>query len=247
VPAGISGRCRETAVYVKALSAFGETDDFTSATRLRENGVRYLEPPSSDLDFFWVASAKDPRPIVLHEGVPGHYFQLALSWANRDPIRRHFYDSSPNEGLGFYSEEMMLQSGLFDDSPRSREIVYKFVLLRAIGIELDVKLALGEFTIDQGAAFLDERTGLGHEMATGGATMFALTPGVLVAYQTGKTDILRFLGNAKLKQGNDFDLRAFHDFLWTNGNVPIALQRWEYLGLKDSVERLDTFPDANFR
>jgi hypothetical protein len=51
----------------------------------------------------------------------------------------------------------------------------------------------------------------------------------------------------ELKQGNDFDLRAFHDFLWTNGNVPIAWQRWEYLGLKDSVELLDTFPDANFR
>jgi uncharacterized protein (DUF885 family) len=236
---------RETPGYVKALSAFGETDDFTSATRLRENGVRYIEPPSSDLDFFWGASAKDPRPIVVHEGVPGHYFQLALSWANKDPIRRHFYDSSSNEGLGFYSEEMLLQSGLFDDSPHSREIVYKFMLLRAVGIELDVRLALGEFTIDQGAAFLDETVGLGREMATGGTTMFALTPGVLVGYQTGKTDILRFLGEAKLKQGDDFDLRAFHDSLWTNGNVPIALQRWEYLGLKDGVERLDTFSDAD--
>ncbi len=140
---------------------------------------------------------------------------------------------------------MLLQSGLFDDSPHSREIVYKFMLLRAVGIELDVRLALGEFTIDQGAAFLDETVGLGREMATGGTTMFALTPGVLVGYQTGKTDILRFLGEAKLKQGDDFDLRAFHDSLWTNGNVPIALQRWEYLGLKDGVERLDTFSDAD--
>jgi hypothetical protein len=36
-----------------------------------------------------------------------------------------------------------------------------------------------------------------------------------------------------------FDLLAFHDSLWLNGNVPIALQRWEYLGLKDDLEALD--------
>jgi uncharacterized protein (DUF885 family) len=71
--------------------------------------------------------------------------------------------------------------------------------------------------------------------------MFALTPGVLVSYQTGKTQILRFLADAKLKQGDAFRLRAYHDFLWANGNVPIALQRWEYLGLTDDIERLQGF------
>jgi uncharacterized protein (DUF885 family) len=227
-----------TPKYVQALGSFGETDDFTSATRLKENATRYVDPPSEDLDFFWQATAKDPRPILLHEGVPGHYLQLALSWANEDPIRRHFYDSAPNEGLGFYCEEMMLQSGLFDDSPRTREIIYKFMLLRAIGIELDVKMATGEFTIEQGAAFLDKELGLGLKMGTEGATMFAAWPGVLVAYQTGKTDILRFLADTKRKQGADFKLRAFHDFLWKNGNVPIALQRLEYLGSADDIERV---------
>ena len=227
--------------YVKALSSFGETDDFTSATRLHENATRYVDPPSPDLDFFWQATAKDPRPILLHEGVPGHYFQLALSWTNPDPVRRHFYDSAPNEGLGFYCEEMMLQSGLFEHSPRTREIVYRFMVLRAMGMEADIKMALGEFTIEQAAAFLEQRVSLGHKMAIGGATMFALTPGVLVSYQTGKMQILRFLADAKLKQGDAFRLRAYHDFLWANGNVPNALQRWEYLGLTDDIERLQGF------
>lgn len=231
--------------YVKALSPFGEADDFTSATRLRENATRYVDPPSADLDFFWQATAKDPRPILLHEGVPGHYLQLALSWANEDPVRRHFYDSGPNEGLGFYCEEMMLQSGLFADSPRTREIVYQFMLLRALGIEIDVKMALGEFTIEQAAAFLEERLPVGHDMAAGAATMFATWPGVLVSYQTGKTDILRFLADAKLKKGDSFQIRTFHDFLWTNGNVPVALQRWEYLGLRDDVDRLSKLSRPN--
>jgi uncharacterized protein (DUF885 family) len=41
------------------------------------------------------------------------------------------------------------------------------------------------------------------------------------------------LPEARMKQGEKFNLRTFHDFVWKNGNVPIVLQRWEYLGLED--------------
>ena len=99
-------------------------------------------------------NAKDPRTGIVHEGVPGHYFQLALSWAHPDPIRRHYYDSGANEGIGFYTEEMLLEAGLFDNSPRSREMIYNMVRLRALRVEVDVKLALGEFTIAQAADYL---------------------------------------------------------------------------------------------
>jgi uncharacterized protein (DUF885 family) len=68
---------------------------------------------------------------------------------------------------------------------------------------------------------------------------FASSPGQAISYQIGKTQILRFLADARRQQGDKFDLQAFHDFLWLNGNIPIALQRWEYLGLKDDVEQLD--------
>ena len=85
----------------------------------------------------------DPRPITVHEGIPGHYFQLCLSWKHEDPTRRHYYDSGANEGIGFYAEEMILQAGLFDDSPHTREIIYNFVRLRALRVEVDVKLSLG--------------------------------------------------------------------------------------------------------
>ncbi len=41
---------------------------------------------------------------------------------------------------------------------------------------------------------------------------------------------MKFLADARMQQGDKFNLRAFHDFVWKNGNVPIALQEWEYLG-----------------
>jgi hypothetical protein len=215
--------------YLDALAG-GVTDDLTGPSRLKENGVSYLRPPSSNLGYFALATARDPRPILVHEGVPGHYFQLALGWANEDPVRRHFYDSGANEGIGFYAEEMMLQAGYFDDSPRTREIIYNFMRLRALRVEVDVKLALGLFTIDQGAAYLEKTVPMDHSTALEEAADFASWPGQAISYQIGKIQIMRMLAAARRKQGDSFDVRRFHDFVWKNGNVPIALQQWEMLG-----------------
>ena len=217
-------------LYVAPLSFLGVLDDLTSPTRLKENGVSYRRPPSPDLDYFALSIAKDTRPLLVHEGIPGHYFQLALSWAHEDPIRRHFYDSGANEGIGFYAEEMLLQAGLFDDSPRTREIIYSYMRLRALRVEVDVKLATGQFTIPQAAEYLAKTVPMDHQTALGEAVFFATGPGQAISYQIGKLQILAFLAEARLIQGEKFSLRKFHDFVWLNGNVPIALQRWEFLG-----------------
>jgi hypothetical protein len=225
--------------YLEALADFGETDDFTGPSRLHDNGVRWAVPPSPQLGYFWLATAKDPRPDMVHEGVPGHYFQMCVSWSHPDPIRRHYYDSGANEGIGFYAEEMMLQAGLFDDSPRTREIIYNFMRLRALRVEVDVKLALGTFTMTQAADYLAQHVPMDRKTAEGEAALFATDPGQAISYQIGKSQILHFLAGAKLAQGDKFSLQAFHDFLWVNGNVPIALQRWEYLGEDDDLRAID--------
>jgi uncharacterized protein (DUF885 family) len=230
--------------YINAIADFGETDDFTGPSRLSDNGVRWASPPSAQLGYFWLATAKDPRPDTVHEGVPGHYFQMCLSWLHPDPIRRHYYDSGANEGIGFYAEEMMLQAGLFDDSPHTREIIYNFMRLRALRVEVDVKLALGSFTIAQAADYLAQHVPMDRKTAEGEASLFATDPGQAISYQIGKTQILHFLADAKLAQGDRFSVRAFHDFLWKNGNVPIALQRWEYLGENGDLRATDRDADS---
>ncbi|MGB9475849.1 MAG: DUF885 domain-containing protein [Candidatus Udaeobacter sp.] len=221
---------RQMPQYLRAIQGFDEMDDFTSPSRLNENCVRYVTEPSGKLGYFWQATAEDPRPITVHEGIPGHYFQLCLSWKNDDPIRRHYYDSGANEGIGFYAEEMMLQAGLFDDSPHTREIIYNFMRLRALRVEVDVKLALGEFTLEQAARYLQEKVPMDPDTALQEAIAFSTGPGQAITYQIGKLQIVKFLADARLQQGEKFNLRAFHDFVWKNGNVPIALQEWEYLG-----------------
>jgi Bacterial protein of unknown function (DUF885) len=225
--------------YLEPLSGVGESDDFTGPSRLKDNGIRYIVAPSPNLGYFAVADAEDPRTGIVHEGVPGHYFQLTLSWASPDPIRRHYYDSGANEGIGFYAEEMMLEAGLFDDSPHTREIIYNFMRLRALRVEVDVKLASGEFTIEQGAEYLHNAVPMDASTAHAEAAFFASNPGQAISYQIGKLQILKLLADARQQEPGKFSLRHFHDFLWQNGNVPICLQRWELLNLKDDIEALE--------
>jgi hypothetical protein len=225
--------------YLTALDGFGELDDFTGPSRLHQAGTRWIQPPSNDLPYFWKAYAEDTRTTGVHEGMPGHFFQLSLAWRNPDPIRRQYYDSSANEGIGFYAEEMMLNTGLYDDSPRSREIVYNFARLRALRVEVDVKLALGRFTIAQAADYLARTVPMDHVTADGEAAGFSTAPGLGIAYQIGKLQIERMLAERRLQQGAKFTLRDFHDYVWSNGNVPLSLQRWELLGLDDDVKKAD--------
>jgi hypothetical protein len=230
---------RPMPAHLEPLAFMGVNDDLTSETRLDENAYRYIREPSPDLPYFALSAARDPRPLIIHEGVPGHYYQLALSWAQPNPIRRRYIDSSANEGIGFYVEELLLQAGLFDFSPRSREIIYNFMRLRALRVEIDVRLAIGDFSIDQAADYLARAVPMDRESAREEVIFFAFNPGQAISYQIGKLQILRFLADARLDQDDAFSLRDFHDFLMRNGNVPIALQRWEYLGRDDELLRVD--------
>jgi hypothetical protein len=215
--------------YLEPFQDMGENDDLTGPSRLDQDGTSYIHEPGPNLGFFKLSQAHDTRPILVHEGVPGHYFQLCLGWHNPDPIRRHYYDSGANEGLGFYAEEMMLQAGLFDDNPHTRETIYSFMRLRALRVEVDVKLALGEFTLQQGADYLARTVPMDGPTALSEASFFSSAPGQGLSYQIGKLQITQLLADARRTQGKDFSMLQFNNFVWNNGNVPIALQRWELL------------------
>jgi len=216
--------------YLAPIQELGVTDDLTGPTRATVDAVSYIRTPRPDLGFFYRSTAQDPRPIVVHEGVPGHFFQLWLGWQQDDPIRRHYYDSASNEGIGFYAEEMMLQAGLFDDAPRTRGTIYSFMRLRALRVEVDVKLALGVFTLQQAAEYLARTVPMDQASALEEAALFASTPGQAISYQIGKSQLTALLADARRHSGDAFMLEEFNDFVWRNGNVPFALQRWELLG-----------------
>ena len=231
-------RNRPMPAYLEPLAFMGVTDDLTSENRLDEDAFKYIREPSPDLSYFALSAARDPRPLIIHEGVPGHYYQLALSWTHPNPIRRRYFDSGANEGIGFYVEELMLRAGMFDFSPKSREIILSFMRLRALRVEVDIRLAVGDFTIEQAGEYLARTVPMDRATANQEAVFFAFNPGQAISYQIGKLQIISFLSDTRLEEGEQFSLLEFHDYLMRNGNVPIALQRWEYLGKDDEILRL---------
>jgi hypothetical protein len=231
--------------YLAGLGDFSELDDFTGPSRLTQEGTRWTPKPSDNPGYFEAASQRDPRPLILHEGVPGHYMQLWLSWHNPDVMRRHYYDSGANEGLGFYAEEMMLLAGLFEDSPHTREIIYNFARLRALRVEVDVKLALGQLNNEEASAYLAKTVPMSPKTAQSEGALFATQPGQAISYLAGKVQITKFLADARVRAGEKFDIRAFNDFVWRNGNVPIQLQRAEWFGESPLVKQTTSSPPAD--
>ena len=226
--------------YLEPLRFLGMTDDLTGPGRLTEDGVAYVPSPGPELPYFYAANARDPRAGILHEGA--HYQQLALAWANPRPVRRHYYDSGANEGIAFYNEEMMLVSGLLDDAPHTRTALCNFMRLRALRVTVDVGLATGALSIPGAAAELATRVPVDRATAEQEAAFFAETPGQALTYQVGKTQLIALIADAVRIRGAGLDLQALHDAVWVNGNVPIALLRWELLGLTDELAALDTDP-----
>jgi hypothetical protein len=216
--------------YLEALAGFGEWSLFVNTARPGEPSIRYVPKRSPKLGYFDSSMAKDRRPHMSHEGIPGHAFQLALAARHEDEIRRAFYDSGPVEGLAFYSEELLLNAGLYADAPKAREMTANYMRLRALRVEVDVKLALGTFTIPEAAKYLEASVPMDAETARAEAASFASSPGQAITYQIGKLQVLRLLAEVKRAQGDAFSLRKFHDFVYRNGNVPLSLQRWELLG-----------------
>ncbi|MGV9287306.1 DUF885 family protein [Streptomyces sp. NPDC003719] len=218
--------------YLAPLTWLGVCDDLTSRERPGQDAVRYVPEPRPDLPYFPYADALDPRLGICHEGV--HAQQLALSWRHPDPVRRHFYDSTPNEGVAFHQEELLLSAGLFDDAPHSALTIVGFLRLRALRAEVDIGLATGELTIEEAAERLDVVLA-DRRTAWEEAVFFAGNPGQALSYQVGKLQINELI--AELPAGADF--AGFHRRLWQEGNVPLALRRWELLGRRDHLDRAD--------
>lgn len=217
--------------YLAPIKWLGVTDDLTSPSRVDEDGYSYVPEPHNKLPYFYAANARDARAGIVHEGA--HYQQLAISWRHERVLRRYYYDSGVNEGIAFYNEELLLAAGLFDDKVHSQTVMYNFMKLRAMRVIVDVGLATGRLDIASATAYLEKKVPMDHETAYEEAVFFSSSPGQALTYQIGKTQILKLFSDVvsdKKAKSEAFNMQEFHDYLWKNGNVPLSLLRFEFLG-----------------
>jgi uncharacterized protein (DUF885 family) len=185
-------------------------------------------------NFYIRAAIEDPRPILGHEGIPGHFLQLSISNQLKDEIRRQHQDTILVEGWALYTEEMLMRTGLYPNNSASQGQILRLSRYRAARIGVDVNLHTGKWSFEQAVKYFMEAGGLDREAAEGEAAGAASSPTQKISYITGKWQIMRLLGRYRDKQGANFRLGQFHDDFLKNGSLPLSIVEW--LMLDDSSE-----------
>lgn len=205
--------------------------------------------PKKKRHFFRIAMHYDPRPLYSHFY---HWFELARMEHEPHPsvIRRkallyNIFDSR-SEGTATAVEEMFMQAGLYDDSPRVREIVYIMIAQRAARGLGSLYAHANEITMEEAGKIHSEWTPRGWmktepELRIFEQHLYMRQPGYGTSYITGKyllEETMTAYAHQKEKQGEPFKLKDFFDELNAIGNIPISLGRWQMTGLDDHLKMI---------
>ncbi|MBT8047138.1 MAG: hypothetical protein HKN57_09160 [Xanthomonadales bacterium] len=209
---------------------------------LREHLGEFV--PEETRNFFWITAHYDPTPLYTHFW---HWFELARmdNEPNPNPIRRNallynIFDSG-NEGTATGVEEMFMHAGLYDESPRSRELVWIMLAQRAARGLGSLYAHANEMTMEEAGVIHVDWTPRGwmkteKELLIFEQHFYLRQPGYGTSYVTGKyllEQTLADYAHLKEKRGEPFSLRRFFDELNATDSIPISMSRWEMTGIKD--------------
>ncbi len=191
-------------------------------------------------EFFAEVDYRDPEVMRTHAY---HWFDKAWMASEKppSPIRREvlLYNmfNTRTEGLATCWEELMMQAGMFDARPRSRELVYILVAQRAARALGELFMQANQMTLEQAAAFACAETPRGWlrmdgELVRSEQHLYVQQPGYGPSYLIGKIEIEKLLSEKKQQLGNGFRMKQFMDDFDSRGLIPASLLRWEMTGLK---------------
>ncbi len=235
------------------LMAFLRAQEILTVTNymepaLRQHLGRFV--PEDRRNFFWIGAHYDPLPLFTHFY---HWFELARMdrFPHPSPVRQgallyNIFDSR-NEGTATGVEEMFMHAGLYDDSPRSRELVWILLAQRAARGLGSLYAHANEMTMEEAGRVHMDWTPRGWmttepELLLFEQHLYLRQPGYGTSYITGKYLLERALADyAKQveERGEPFKLMHFFDRLNEIDSIPISLARWEMTGLDDEIRQLD--------
>jgi uncharacterized protein (DUF885 family) len=188
-------------------------------------------PTGTEPGYYWVNTyALHTRPLynlealTLHEAVPGHHLQYALSYEldKLPPFRRYSYISAFGEGWGLYSEWLGLEAGFYTD-PYSNFGRLTYAMWRAARLVVDTGLHAKGWTRQQAIDYLASHTALSVHECTTEIDRYISWPGQALSYKIGELKIRELRERAQKTLGSAFDVRRFHDAVLVNGSVPMPV------------------------
>lgn len=198
--------------------------------------------PKEKRNFFTIGMHIDPLPLYSHFY---HWFELArmdnephASEIRREPLLYNIWDSR-NEGTATAVEEIFMDAGLYEDSPRSREIVYIMIAQRAARGLGSLYAQANEMTMVEAGGIHSNYTPRGwmkteKELLLFEQHLYMRQPGYGSSYITGKyllENAMADYARIQEEKGNEFKLKDFFDNINAIGSIPVSLTHWELTGV----------------
>ncbi len=169
--------------------------------------------------------------LYLHEGAPGHHFQISLAQENEalPAFMRFGGNTAYVEGWALYSETLGYEMGFYKD-PYARMGTLSDEMLRAMRLVVDTGLHSKGWGRDQAIEYMLSNSDMGRTDATAEVERYIAIPSQALAYKIGALTIQRLRKKAEAEMGAKFDIRAFHEQVLGTGALPLAV-------LEDKINR----------
>jgi uncharacterized protein (DUF885 family) len=181
--------------------------------------------------YYWVNTYQlESRPLynipalTLHEGAPGHHTQNALALETQDQpeFRRNDYISAYGEGWGLYAEKLGVEMDIYE-TPYEHFGRLSYEMWRACRLVIDTGVHSMGWTREQALDYLASNTALSVHEVTTEIDRYISWPGQALSYKLGEYSLWNLRREAESALGENFDVRAFHDFVLGLGSVTLDI------------------------
>ena len=169
-------------------------------------------------------STWEETTLFLHEGEPGHHFQISLAQENKalPAFMRFGGNTAYVEGWALYSETLGYDMGFYKD-PNARFGTLNDEMLRAMRLVVDTGLHTKGWTRDQAIEYMLSHSGMSKTDATAEVERYIAIPSQATAYKIGALTIQRLRKEAEAQLGPKFDIREFHAQVLDSGALPMSI------------------------
>lgn len=199
-----------------------------------QRGTGYYRPGPTDSSspgiLFFNMAMLSTRPIptmetlTLHEGIPGHHFQINLARENEalPQLLRFGSSTAYTEGWGLYSESLGRELGMFAE-PMQWFGHLDMEMLRAVRLVVDTGIHAKRWDRQRAVDYMLANTSMAPKDVVVEIDRYIAEPGQACAYKVGELKMHELRRKTTAALGSRFDVRAFHHQMLSTGSLPLAV------------------------